>query len=62
MKTKQLSQKLGLNKTTVANLESKAMDEIRGGTEDWTYGMRSCRTDCFIPYSLCVCNTQPPIC
>ena len=62
MKQKQLS-KLGLNKKTVANLEAKKMDAVKGGTFADTYDGSSCNTGCFKPISLCVCPTeQPPFC
>ena len=44
MKAKTLLKKLTLNKKTIANLESKEMNAIRGGISS--------------PRSLCVCHTK----
>jgi natural product precursor len=37
MKQKKLSKKLSLNRKTIANLNSDAMDIIRGGTTSFTF-------------------------
>jgi natural product precursor len=65
MKTKQFSKKLSLHKKTVANLNAKDMNEVKGGSiySDCTCNpetVMSCNTRCFVPETLCVCVTKIP--
>jgi len=52
MKTKAFNKRLELNKTTVANLEDRQMDKVKGGTRTipWV-----CNTSWAEP---CNCNTS----
>ena len=57
MKTKKVSKKLGLSKKTIANLNAKEKNEVKGGklrTEE-TY----CWTDCICPTASCEWCTIP---
>jgi len=56
MKTKNSNVRLQLNKKTIAALDEKKLNEVKGGLSD------SCRTDCFFPMSMCICETEPPMC
>ncbi|NIM13518.1 MAG: hypothetical protein GTO45_15510 [Candidatus Aminicenantes bacterium] len=55
MKTKTFARRLVLNKTTVANLEDRQLDNVRGGT--WTI---SCNEPCLTTslHEPCGCNTS----
>ena len=66
MKTKKFSKGLILNKKTVANLDAKVLNSVKGGTtyfSDCTCdpATESCQTWCFLPESLCICPTINPV-
>ncbi len=48
MKTKKFSKKLTLNKKTIANLENKKMNAIRGGAIPKTDPNKGCHTGTFL--------------
>lgn len=65
MKTKYLSKKLGLNKSTVSNLSSEELSSIFGGTGTRTCYCPTYYTNCLIThaqtYCFCLsitCHTQ----
>jgi hypothetical protein len=52
MKTKESNVKLQLNKKTIASLDEKKLNEVKGGYS----GIQSClHTNCIAPLSVCVC-------
>jgi len=68
MKKKQMSKKLLLNKSTLANLNEKAMELVNGGglyTDATCRPMCdtiSCNTECFVPETLCICTCDMTNC
>ncbi|NIM12841.1 MAG: hypothetical protein GTO45_12025 [Candidatus Aminicenantes bacterium] len=68
MKSRTLKKKLSLNKTTIANMNEKAMDKVRGGTATLlstcciTAGL-SCTggAACHLP-TFCACTIGGPNC
>ncbi len=62
MKTKKISNKLRLNKKTIANLNSRDMNRLKGGDETTKF---TCYTECCTDYISCgeeTCRTCVSLC
>ncbi len=55
MKTKKITKKLNINKTTISNLEHAQMQDVKGGAVTWYYTCKF-ETGTICKISMCICD------